>query len=154
MYSSTYEHLAIRENMGQIVMVYGIWHAYKNVCLHLHRAFFPVWVYLDRGLCNTGEEIPAVQKLAYVERLIAGLWVAGTDLLPAIDSEINRMMAGLGGVRTRSQNDTRVVFDAAQHSPSPEVQKYLWTAHNMEVVYSMLTERYSLQRVSCNRLNS
>ena len=105
MYSVSYAHLAVRETMGQLVLVYGVWHAYKNVCLHIHRAFFPVWVYLERGVLKKGEAITSSQKLAYIERLIAGLWIVGADYLVSIDTEINRMMALLGRVQTRKNGE-------------------------------------------------
>ena len=93
MYSPTYAHLAGRESFGDIILVYGVWHAYKNVCVHLHRAFFPVWTYLDKGFLSAEEEVTAVQKLPYIERLVAALWIVGTDFLVSLDAEITRLMA-------------------------------------------------------------
>ena len=40
MYSASYSHLAIREHFGPKVLIYGVWHAYKNLCLHPHKVFY------------------------------------------------------------------------------------------------------------------
>lgn len=42
-------HLAIQEYFKIFVLLYGVWHACKNVSFHLHCVFFHIWIHLDKG---------------------------------------------------------------------------------------------------------
>ena len=46
MYGSTYQTLAILENLSNIPLLYGMWHAYTFTCLHVHCMFFSVFTFL------------------------------------------------------------------------------------------------------------
>ena len=119
MYSRSYHQFRIREELPHAVFVYGVWHAYKFLCLHLHRQFFNVFCYIDQGLLNSGDSVSCVQKLGMVERLVAALWIRGVDVLRKLDAEINRIMCYHEGVSTRSQT-------AARRPPATAEEEVRW----------------------------
>ena len=45
-----------------------------------------------------GENVTTVQKLGHIERLIAALWVVGTEEREALDKEIERLLTVLSSV--------------------------------------------------------
>jgi hypothetical protein len=121
MYSATFRQVAIREHMPPLVWLYGVWHAYKFACLHTHRVFFPLFVYLDAGYVDEGSSVSCVQKLGWIERMVAAVWEAGSEMLSTIDTEIRRMEDWFGGVQTRARSNTRVAFeDQAQADAASE----------------------------------
>ena len=109
MYGRTYARLQVREHLINKVFVYGVWHPYKFLCLHLHRQFLTQFACLYKGLMNPGDSVTAVQRLPFIERCIAATWIAGSEFLPRIDAEINRIESFLAGVHTRSAHHRRTV---------------------------------------------
>ena len=104
MYAAGYGDIAVREHMDQIPLVYGVWHAYRFLCLHLHREFFPVLAYFDQGLAAANQRVHTVQKMPHLERLFGALWVVGGEMLPALDTAIADIQTYMAGVRTRTQS--------------------------------------------------
>lgn len=91
MYAPQFAHLAIRQSLKDVPLCYGVWHAYKAVCMHVHRMFFDCFVYVDAGVLREGTKVPNHVKLSYIERMIATLWIEGTKVLPEILKEIRRI---------------------------------------------------------------
>ena len=118
MYSRTFSEYRIRETLCDEVFIYGVWHAYKFVCLHLHREFFTLFTYVDQGLLNAGDTVSCVQKLGFIERSVAAIWITGVDILHTLDSEINRLTTYAEGVRTRATSQRRPV----PHTASEECE--------------------------------
>ena len=111
MYSSTYQTVAIQEKMVNIPLMYGVWHAYKFTCLHVHRMFFSIFTFLDRGVLEDGEQMHCVQKLAYIERMVAALLLLADEFLPQIDAQIARLQVFQAGVQTRRAQNRRAARD-------------------------------------------
>ena len=102
MYSRTMVPHAVREKLNPLVFVYGVWHAYKFACLHIHRVFFSQFVYLDQGVLQNGATVSCSQRLPFVERAIAALWITGSEMLERLDQEIASVRSFLEGIRTRN----------------------------------------------------
>ena len=113
MYSRTFAKYHIRETLCDQVFIHGVWHAYKFVCLHLHRQFFSLFAYVVQGLLNPGDTVSCVQKLGFIERTVAAIWITGMDVLPELDKEINRLTTLAEGVRTRASSLRRDVPQTA-----------------------------------------
>ena len=101
MYGRSMVKYSVRENMPPIVCIYGVWHAYKFLCLHLHREFFQHFVCLEQGQIEPGIMVSSIQRLPYIERAVAALWVAGGPLLSLLDKEIQNIRSYYAGVQTR-----------------------------------------------------
>lgn len=119
MYGRAYARLSVREQLVNKPILYGVWHPYKFLCLHLHRQFLTQFAYLYQGLMNPGDSITAVERLPFIERCIAATWIAGSEFLPRIDEEINRIETFLEGVHTRTTRHRRTV-------PSSMVSEARW----------------------------
>ena len=57
--------------------MYGVWHAYKFVVRHNFRVFWPILIYLRKGLPRPG----SYPKLIFVEKTIAALMLATPRIL-------------------------------------------------------------------------
>ena len=109
LYSKTFSQYRVRETLNEQVFLYGVWHAYKFVCLHLHREFFTLFTFVDQGLLNAGDTVSCVQKLGFIERSVAALWITGMDVLKTLDKEIHRLLSYVEGVETRAACQRRTV---------------------------------------------
>ena len=107
MYSRGMAMYAVRDSLLPLVCIYGVWHAYKFVCLHIHREFFSQFVFMDQGFLQDGDSVACAQRLPFIERSIATLWVVGMEFLPALDKEIDRIRSFLEGVQTRLGSSRR-----------------------------------------------
>ena len=109
LYAREYIQHPVRQAMAPVVWIYGVWHAYKFLCVHVHRSFFSQFCFVDQGLLSVGDHVSTVQKLPFIERSIASIWIAGKEIMPQLDREILRIDTFLRGVLTRGRNDSRVV---------------------------------------------
>lgn len=48
-YCATYNDVEVRRGLQPLVFLYGVWHPYKFLCLHLHRIFFDTFVYINHA---------------------------------------------------------------------------------------------------------
>ena len=108
-YGRPFRLFSVREDLNQLVPVYGVWHPYKFLCLHVHREFFFLFIFLSDGQLNADDKVSCVQHLALIERLIAATWIAGGELIEQLDAEIVRITAYFDGVSTRERSNTRRV---------------------------------------------
>ena len=102
MYSKSYMDLNIRDGLKDLAFIYGVWHPYKFACLHIYRKFYPIFMYLEKGVVKSGTNVPSHPKLAWVEKMIAGVWVCGHSLISRIDHEISRLETYWHGIQTRN----------------------------------------------------
>lgn len=63
-----------------IPLIYGVWHAYKSVCLLFFRRFLPILAFVMNSEVNAETPIYSYPKLITIEKIIAGLWVHSYEL--------------------------------------------------------------------------
>ena len=84
--------------------LYGVWHAYKFCVTHAYRTFFSLFTFLHRGELAAGETVASHPKLAFMERMVASVWLGGQRVLGEVRQEIVRLdWARQGRVVTRQQ---------------------------------------------------
>ena len=149
MYSKCHMHLNIKAGLKDLTFIYGVWHPYKFACLHLYRKFYAVFIYLERGQTNAGTQVPAHPKLAWVEKMIAGLWVSGQDLIPEIDKEILRLQTYYTGIQTRKATyaSRRINVENAPSTTSREVVHELYASRRIKSTKQIPTRIDNLKQI-------
>jgi hypothetical protein len=84
MYAPQFAHVDVRGGLKDIIPVYGVWHAYKAVCEQMQHTFFSLFTYFETGRLREGVNVPCHRKLAYIERMMAAVWIVGSELLPQL----------------------------------------------------------------------
>ena len=64
-----------------VPVVYGVWHVYKYVVTHTFRVFWPILIYLRKGLLPPGSTILSYPKLIVMGKTIAALMLATPRIL-------------------------------------------------------------------------
>ena len=107
LYGRHYCHWDVRQLLSQVPILYGVWHPYKHTPWVVHRTFFPVIAQLESlGETQSGARVVAHRKVAYLERLFAGLMVAGYGQrdrlvfkLRSLELEVQQLAAIVAGNR-------------------------------------------------------
>ena len=66
--------------LRNIPLTYGVWHAYKYVVIATYRRFMPLLSLIEAARPTIGEHFLCFRKLAYMEKVIAGLLIARQGL--------------------------------------------------------------------------
>ena len=67
-----YEGMFKRRARAGRTLAYGVWHAYKNVCIMFFRRYLPILAWLMNKEVNTEMKLYSFPKLITIEKLIAG----------------------------------------------------------------------------------
>jgi hypothetical protein len=78
-WARTYQYWSINRLTVQTPILYGVWHAYKQVVLETYRFFHPFYVLLCRGPVPDTVQVASGPKLRTVELLMASLLLIQKD---------------------------------------------------------------------------
>jgi hypothetical protein len=78
MFNKAYVEWDVLETLRKVPPLFGVWHAYKQVCIVVRREFFSIFAFLERGTV-TGWQ-PGNAKLRNTELLIASLLMLTPDM--------------------------------------------------------------------------
>ena len=81
LYGAKNQRWNMRAYLRYVPVVYGVWHAYKFVVTHTFRVFWPILIYLQKGLLRPGSTILSYPKLIVMENTIAALMLATPRIL-------------------------------------------------------------------------
>jgi hypothetical protein len=85
LYSSSYAHLAGRECLRQVPLLYGVWHPYKHTLTLVYRAFLPVFALLEStSVPQLGVVNRHARKVVYMEKMVAALLHLPADIRQTI----------------------------------------------------------------------
>jgi hypothetical protein len=77
--------------LGQVPLLYGAWHPYKQSVTLVYRQFFPLFAVLECvGQPPTTGEVRCYRKLLYMEKVCAALLLAAHDLRPHVEAALHQ----------------------------------------------------------------
>ena len=103
MYATSFETYDVRRYLGDVPLVYGIWHAYKHTLLVVYRAYLPVLVHLEnpRGMqANTVGRTH--RKVLFMEKMFAALLLCRPQVESHLEASVSAIRAVRGGTRSPS----------------------------------------------------
>ena len=104
LYSKGWQRWDLRGWLGQVPLLYGLWHAYKQVVHLVYRTFFPIISLLEMASDATaGEEFWCARKLRRLEVLFATLLVCTPGVQGQLDAELAAAREAEGEASTASE---------------------------------------------------
>ena len=71
--------------LKSVPILYGCWHPYKHTLTLMHRAFLPIFTSLElRVAPRLSSPVKSARKVAFLERLVAGLLLASHTIRPEV----------------------------------------------------------------------
>ena len=80
----------VRELLATMPPLFGVWHAYKYVCLVTLRVFLPAFTYLIQGTVEPGREAPTWAKLRRIELVLAAILRLPQRLIRRLETHAQR----------------------------------------------------------------
>jgi hypothetical protein len=88
MHSKYLQEYDFGKYIEKIPLIYGVWHAYKNVVLMFFRRWLPILVHIMNSVVEPNMKVYCWPKLITVEKLVAALWVHSFSLRSALREKI------------------------------------------------------------------
>ena len=85
----------VRQWLGSLPLVYGVWHPYKYCVLQVYRQFFPIFAQLEAsGGLAEGVHLHCLRKVLHVEKLVCCLLLVRNSVVRAVERELKKLREG------------------------------------------------------------
>ena len=89
LYSAPFARFDLHEYLGEIPLLYGVWHAYKHTVTVVYRVYLPVLVHLELVTAGADRTVArSHRRVLYMEKLFAALLLSRDHVLDQLRARL------------------------------------------------------------------
>ena len=90
MHSRVFQRHDMAHWLGNMPLLYGVWHPYKQAVQLVYRRFFPVFALLEAHSGRQGGDARCHRKLLYMEKMMAALLLCTNGIIATLNERLQQ----------------------------------------------------------------